>query len=68
MAKLNKWHIAYLEELYDADIDVWFPSTDYRNWEDVNLKPGESKEFQSSTPMTIRITRRGRKVESKRNG
>lgn len=59
MARINRYHIAYLEELLDVDIDTFYLDADPTRWAELELKPGETTEWEYSGRVHFKVTRRG---------
>jgi hypothetical protein len=58
MARINQYHVAYLEELYDVNIDTFYPDANAKNWANLNLKDGESKEWEYNGTVIFKVTKR----------
>lgn len=61
MAKINQYHVAYLEELLDVDIDTFFLDADTNRWAELELKPGETTEWDYNGVVHFKVTRRGKR-------
>jgi hypothetical protein len=61
MARINQYHVAYLEELYDVNIDTFYPNANAKNWANLNLSDGESKEWEYHGTVVFRVTKRSKR-------